>query len=885
MVYNEKLREERLRRRWTQKEVADLINVPDSHTIGRWERGINVPSSHYCRELCRIFEKTLEELDLNEYALKSPDEENPSSEIFNKLPANFTSFVGRRKEVDALCALLQNDAVRLLVLLGSGGIGKTRLSIEAAVQMHDYFTDGICYVSLAVLRDPAFVLPTIATALGIQENVSYSLEQQVKAFLRAKRVLLLLDNFEHIASAAPVIEELLLDCPYIKVLVTSRHVLQLGAEHTFTVPPLSLPDLTSLPSAEELMQYAAIALFVQRVQTYHSAFKITDDNASAIAELCVRLDGLPLAIELAAARIKLFSPQALLARFLQDQHILRSELLSIPERHRTLYYTIQWSYDLLNEQEQWLFRHLSVFVGGSSLETIEAFLTDTIPSSSSTIMEIVVSLLNKSLLQRIEQDHGEPRFVMLETLRTYALNCLQKKGELEEHRHAYALHYLALVEQAAPFLKKAQQAIWLAKMDRELDNLRNALQWFIERKETDLALRFAEAFGKICGLRGYWHEEQRLLNAALQLPSTQEQEIRGKVLRRAGHLAYRLRDLAQARTLLEQSVACSRKVGDWQNLVGALSSLGWVLYRQNELDAASELLKECVAVSSYAGDYWVRANALESQGRYLQYQGKQEEAYALLQESVAIARAHLDKESLARILTTLVHLEVSRGKKEQAMQLAQESFQLARELNTRPLIALTLGMLGTVALFQGDYAHAQQYFEDRSLIATELGDLPTIAHIKLELADIALVANDFIQTEHLLEEALGLLQQLYDTSDIIMAQSIRGDLKYREGDSVQAKALYQEALRHANASADKRKTGRCLFGLVQVFLAQEMAERATYLLGAAAACLKPYDMYPEQNANFQQTKERLHTLLGEADFVRIWEEGNSATREQILSTL
>jgi predicted ATPase/DNA-binding XRE family transcriptional regulator len=885
MVYSDKLRDERLRHGWTQKEVADFIDLPDSRTVGRWERGITSPSLRYGRELSRIFGKSLEELDLIDLSQNPPIEEGPPGEAFNKLPENFSSFVGRGKEVVAVSDLLKNADVRLLTLLGSGGIGKTRLSVEAALQVRDYFVDGICYVSLTVLLDPASVLPALATALGIQASVSQSLEQQVKNFLRGKTVLLLLDNFEHVAKAALLIEELLLGCPNIKVLVTSRHVLQLEAEHTFTVPPLSLPDLKSLPPAEELMHYAAVALFVQRVQTYLSLFKITDANASAIAELCVHLDGLPLAIELAAARIKLFSPQALLARFLQDQHILKSELLSIPERHRTLYYTIQWSYDLLNEQEQWLFRHLSIFVGGSSLETIEAFFADIIPPSSLTIMEIVASLLNKSLLQRIEQDHGEPRFVMLETLRTYALNCLRKKGELEEDQRIYTLHYLALVEQAAPFLKNTQQFAWLATLDQELDNLQSALQWLIEHKETDMALRFAEAFGKFCGLRGYWHEEQRLLNAVLQLPVTQEQEMRGKVLRRAGHLAYRLRDLAQARMLLEQSVACSRKTGDWQNLVGALSSLGWVCYRLNELDAAYELLKECVAVSSYADDYWVRANALESLARLMHYQGEQEEAYALLQESVAIARAHLDKESLARILTTLVHLEISRGKREQAMQLAQESLLLARELNTRPLIALTLGTVGTVALFQGAYVQAQQYFEDRSSIAAELGDLPAIAHVKLELADIALAAKDFIRTEQLLEEAFGLLQHLGDTSDIITAQSIRGDLRYMEGDVVQAKALYQGALRHDNATADKRKMGRSLIGLAQVFLAQNMTERATYLLGAAASRLKPYDMYPEQQANFQHTNERLLLLLGEAAFARIWDEGNAASREQILSTL
>lgn len=885
MGYSDKLREERERNKWTQKEVADLIGLPDAHTVGRWEHGKSFPSPRYCRELCRIFKKSAAELELVKRPLSPASREIPSAEIFHKLPMNFSSFVGRGSEVVEVSTLLQKDEVRLLTLLGSGGIGKTRLGIAAATQMRDYFMDGICYVSLTALRDPASLLLTLANALGIRDNGPYPLEQQVKTFLSEKHALLILDNFEHIASAAPFIEELLLDCPDIKVLVTSRHVLQLEAEHTFPVPPLSLPDLKALPPTERLMHYTAVALFVQRVQLYLPTFKITNDNASAVAELCVRLDGLPLAIELAAARIKLFSPQMLLKRFLQDQHILKSELMSTEERHRTLDYTIQWSYDLLNEQEQWLFRHLAVFVGGASLATIEAFFIDTIPPSSATIVEIVGSLLNKSLLQRIEQEHEEPRFVMLETIRTYALNCLREKGEMQEQRRTYALYYLALVEQAAPFLKNTQLIVWLAKLDQELDNLRTALQWLIDQQETDLALRFAEAFGKFCGLRGYWHEEQRLLNATLQLPVTQQQKIRGKVLRRAGHLAYRLRDLKQARTLLEQSVICSRATGDQQNLVGALSSLGLVLYRQNELDAAYQLLKECVAVASSMDDYWVRANALESLGRFMHFQGAQEEAYTLLQESVTIARTYLDKESLARILTTLVDLEISRGKREQAMQVAQESFRLAQELNTRPLIALTLGTLGKVALFQGDYPQACQYFEQRSAIAEALGDLPAIAHIKLKLATIALAVKDFTQTEELLDEAFEILQSLGDTSDIITALNIMGDLKYMEGDIVQAKSLYQEALQHDNAPTDKRKMGHSLLGLAQVSLAQSTPERATYLLGAASAHLQSYDMYPAHHTDFQQTKKHLSTLMNEANFARLWDEGNSASREEILNSL
>jgi predicted ATPase len=279
-------------------------------------------------------------------------------------------------------------------------------------------------VALAGLRDAAGVLPTLAATLSIGDSADVTLPQQVKTALRHKQMLLVLDNFEHVVSAAAFLEELLAACPQIKVLVTSRQLLQLQAERAFEVPPLAVPDVRQTLAGAGLAQCPAVALFLQRVQSYLPTFKMTENNAQAIAELCLRLDGLPLALELAAARIKLFSPQELLTRLTQDWQILSSDLRTIPERHRTLSYLIGWSYDLLNEQEQWLFRQLSVFVNGVSLETIEAVF-GTVIRPASLLFEAVTSLLNKRLLQRIEQEHGEPRFVMLETILSYAMQRLQ----------------------------------------------------------------------------------------------------------------------------------------------------------------------------------------------------------------------------------------------------------------------------------------------------------------------------------------------------------------------------------------------------------------------------------------------------------------------------
>jgi non-specific serine/threonine protein kinase len=884
---NHKLRTARNERNWTHKKVADLMGVPDSHTVGRWERGTSFPNAYYRGKLCEIFKMSSAELGLNKASTVQPEVSRAITRP-NKLPTIFTTFIGRKQEVDAIDAQLRRPDIRLLTLLGTGGIGKTRLGIEAAAQVRERFAAGVCYVALATLRDPAMLMATLASALGIQDSAPFTPEQQVKNILRDMHMLIFMDNFEHLISASALIEDLLQECPQIKVLVTSRQVLQLQAEHIFEVPCLATPNLNHLPPAEQLMQYAAVALFMQRAQEYLSTFKLTETNATAIAELCIRLDGLPLAIELAAVRIKLYSPQALLARLKQDQHILKNGVRSAPERHLTLNDMIQWSYNLLNEQEKWFFQHFSIFIGGAQLDTIEACFNTAIPQSSA-IVEIVDSILNKTLIQRIEkQENDEPRFVMLETIRHYALDGLRASGELHAQYQIYALYYLQLVEQAASHLKGADQAYWLAKLDLEADNLRDALRWLIEQQETELALRFSEAFGKFCGLRGYWNEERHWLKTALQLPEipgSQQQVIRAKVLRRAGYLSYRFRDLAQARSLLEQSVVYSREIHDLQNLAGALSSLGWVLYRQNEQEAAGHLLQESLEVAYQSQDNWVMANTLESLARLRHQQGLRNEAHALLEKSIIIARKHRDKESLARILTTQVSVKIAQNNIERAMSLAQESHALAKKLGTKPLIALTIDTLGDVTLFQGDYVRARQLFEQRIALAEQLGDISTVISRQIKLAEIALALEDFAPAILTVTKALAFLLEQGDQSGTTSALCILGDLKLADGQREAANDCYLQVLQRYKEPGDKRQVGRCLIGLAQIMLEQETYACAAMLLGIASSWIDPFDMHPQQRIKFQQAQARARHELGEVDFTAHWTRGKATTFEEILRTL
>jgi predicted ATPase/class 3 adenylate cyclase len=416
----------------------------------------------------------------------------------NNLPVQFTPFIGREQEVSAVQHLLQRVGVRLLTLTGPGGTGKTRLGLQVAAELSEVFPDGVFFVNLAPISDPALVVSTIAQTLGVKEVADQALLDLVKTFLREKQMLLLLDNFEQVVGAGVHVIALLAACPKLKVLVTSREVLHVRGEQEFAVPPLSLPDPKHLPDLLALSQYEAVALFIQRAQAVNPEFQVTNANAPAVAEICVRLDGLPLAIELATSRIKVLPPQALLARLGQRLAVLSSGARDVPARQRTLHNTIQWSYDLLSAEEQRLFQRLSVFVGGCTLEAAEAVCTVD-SDQAMDIVDGVASLVDKSLVRQTEQEAEEPRLLMLETIREYGLECLAKSGALEQTRYAHAAYYLQLAEKAEPHLRSVQQSGWLARLDSEHDNLRAALRWLLDHEELEMAMRLGWSAGVLLG--------------------------------------------------------------------------------------------------------------------------------------------------------------------------------------------------------------------------------------------------------------------------------------------------------------------------------------------------------------------------------------------------
>ena len=510
----------------TQELVRDHL-PPETHLRDLGERRLKDLSRPE-----RIFQLTVPDLPSEFPPLRTLETHT------NNLPLQATPLIGREREVEAVCGLLRSPETRLLTLLGPGGTGKTRVGLQVAAELVDDFEDGVFFVPIAAITDPTLVAPTIARVLGLSEGGARPAEELLEGYLRDRQTLVLLDNFEQVLEAAPVVDRLLSTAAGLKILATSRTPLGLYGEYEFPIPPLSLPDPESLPPLENLTEYAAVRLFVERASAVRPDFSLAEDNAPAVVEICERLDGLPLAIELAAARIKLLPPQVLLDRLGNRLKILTGGARNLPERQRTLRNAIEWSYELLDEGEKMLFGRLGVFSSGATLEAMEA-VCDAEGDLPTDVFEGASSLLDKSLLRQEEGAGGEPRFLMLETIHEFADEKLEGSWEAEAVRRSHAEYFLALAEGAEPMLWGAEDAAWLERLEQEHDNMRAALSWAIGHEEGELALRVGAALRWFWYMEGYYGEGRRWLEAALGMDwGAAAAEARARALEGVGWLAY-----------------------------------------------------------------------------------------------------------------------------------------------------------------------------------------------------------------------------------------------------------------------------------------------------------------------------------------------------------
>jgi predicted ATPase/class 3 adenylate cyclase len=659
----------------------------------------------------------------------------------NNLPMQPTPLVGREREVEEIRGRLLAPEVRLLTLTGPGGTGKTRLALQAAADLLDEFEDGVFFVALATLTDPTLVVPTVAQALGVRESGDQPLIEGVKDYLKDKRLLLVLDNFEQVLEAAPLAGELL-SAPRLQVLATSRIPLGVYGEHEYAVPPLATPDPERLPGLEALSQYEAVRLFIERARAAKADFAVTNENAPAVAEICARLDGLPLAIELAAARVKLLPPKAMLGRLGRRLKLLTGGARNLPERQRTLRGAIEWSYTLLDEGEKTLFARMAVFSGGRTLEAVEA-VCDAEGDLPVDAFEGVSSLLDKSLLRQEEGPEGEPRFVMLETIHEYAREKLEESGEAEEIGRAHAQYFLAMAEEAEPELKGSDQARWLERLEAEHDNIRAVLSRSLEGEDPELGLRLASALSHFWFVRGFWSEGRGWLEDALAGNAGDPARVRAKALSGLARLAVEQGDYEWGRTSAEEALALYRGLGDEKGVSDSLNDLGWVAMLQGDEERAAALLEESLAAARQSDDAWSIARALNALAILAGDRDNYERAEALWEESLALGRKLGDRQRVLSVLLNMGAAAAARGDFEQAEALWEEALAISRDSKDPHTNSQALLGLGIAATRRGEHGQAKTLLEEGLVLSRKLGSIVNVAECLETLAGLAGALGDF----------------------------------------------------------------------------------------------------------------------------------------------
>jgi non-specific serine/threonine protein kinase len=673
-------------------------------------------------------------------------------------PAYLTPLVGREQEAAEVRALVLHPTARLITLTGPGGVGKTRLASHVVTNLDTGF-DEVVLVEFAPVHDHNDVAARIAQALGVAESAGESPVDALIGTLRSRNLLLVLDNFEHVVSAGPVLVDLLVACPWVTVLVTSRALLRVSGEHVLSVPPLALPEPARPFPTTAVGQYEAVRLFVERSRAVSPEFALSEENAATVVEICRRLDGLPLAIELAAARVTVLQPRALLTRLNRRLTLLTGGAHDVPERLRTMRAGIAWSYDLLSSSEQALFRRLAVFTGGFGLAAAE-FVQ---PKGRPPALDTVAALVDQSLLQRTVPDGDEPRFAMLETIREFGVEQLEASGDEAMARRLHAAYFQQLAADAEPELRGPDQQDWRNRLEADLDNLRAALAWSTgdsaAEEDAERGLRLAGALWYFWFQRGLPGEGRRWLTQAMARAATGGPD-RAQALLGAGTLAWRQGDFAAARAHLDQAAALWRESTDRRGLAEALHVLGHVEFDQQDYATAQVLFEESLAAYRLVGDTLGGLPLVADLGLVAYHQGDYARAGAVFEESLTLFRRHGLKDRVAGVLNLSGDLARLAGDNDRAAALYDESLALWRELRGTPGTASALHKLGQVRRSVGDRSAARAYFLESLALQQGLGNTQGVGECLAGLAGTLADAGHPERAARVLGASVALLETI-----------------------------------------------------------------------------------------------------------------------------
>ena len=788
----------------------------------------------------------------------------------NNLPRQLTSFIGREGEIEEVKKIL--STTYLLTLTGSGGCGKTRLGLQVAADLVDEFPDGVWIVELAPLSDPALVVQEVASVLGVREasdplsmggggssgpsgtSRSSKLLNKLCDYLQPKGMLLMVDNCEHVIEAsAALVDTLLRSCPNLRILAASREALGIGGETTYRVPSLSLPDPKNLPPVENLTMYEALSLFIDRANAAQPGFRVTNRNAPAVAQICHRLDGIPLAIELAASRVKVLPVEGINKRLDDRFRLLTGGSRTALPRQQTLRALIDWSYNLLSDSERALFTRLSAFMNGWTLPAAEAICAGE-GIEDYEVLDLLTGLVEKSLVVVEEAfsteeapSDEEGRYRLLETVRQYARDKLLESGEAEGLRDRHLEWYLGLVEKAEPELRGPDQIEWLNRLETEHDNLRAALEWSLGNRKEEEGLRIAGGLWWFWYVRGYWSEGIDWLEKTATGAKDASATVRARALNGAGFLEGLSQfNVGRALELGEESLSLARETGDKEIIAVSLRILGFGTIAQRDYDRGRALLEESLSLSREVGDKWSVAFMLLVFGTGGLAQGDYGRRVELGEESLTLFREMGDKWGIAGSLLYLGNTALIEGNHERAVELIEESLSLSRQLGSKGSINWSLLYLGRVALFQGDYDRAVELLEENLTLSRELGDKMRLASSTRLLGRVAAAQGDKDRALKLYKEGIVLSQNIGDKGGIV------GGL---------------EAL-----------------GVLMVGV-QGGSERSARMLGAAEALRQAIGepLAPLYRDEFDRGVAAVGAELGEEAFEAAWAKGRAMSMEEAIS--